>query len=200
MKSENASNGAGNGRTWLYNWLALTGIALVFSGAAGFLFVFLAGLVMSEPPSYLSLMFIPLPLLAGVGVVMVLASVWVDARRKKAGKPPLRRRFRLDLANPSHLWVLLGFLSGGLVTIVLLFTVSVKAFEVLESNEFCGGMCHSVMRPEFTTYKFSSHARVKCVECHIGSGAEWFVRSKLSGLRQVAAVALNSFPRPIPTP
>jgi hypothetical protein len=38
------------------------------------------------------------------------------------------------------------------------------------------------------------------VECHIGPGAEWFVRSKLSGLYQVYAVAVSNYPRPIATP
>ncbi|MCJ7504115.1 MAG: cytochrome C, partial [Acidobacteriia bacterium] len=44
------------------------------------------------------------------------------------------------------------------------------------------------------------HARVACVECHIGPGAPWFVRSKLSGSYQVLAVTFNLYPRPIPTP
>jgi hypothetical protein len=57
-----------------------------------------------------------------------------------------------------------------------------------------------VMKPEYTTYKISPHARVRCTECHIGPGASWFVRSKLSGLYQVYATATNSFPRPIPVP
>jgi hypothetical protein len=38
------------------------------------------------------------------------------------------------------------------------------------------------------------------VECHVGSGASWYVRSKLSGLHQVYAVLTNSYPRPIETP
>jgi hypothetical protein len=38
------------------------------------------------------------------------------------------------------------------------------------------------------------------VECHIGPGANWFVRSKLSGLRQVYAVTFHTYHRPIPTP
>ncbi len=56
------------------------------------------------------------------------------------------------------------------------------------------------MNPEWTTYHNSSHARVRCVECHIGEGADWFVRAKLSGLRQIYAVLVNDFPKPIPTP
>ncbi len=56
------------------------------------------------------------------------------------------------------------------------------------------------MKPEATAYQYSPHARVKCVECHIGPGAGWFVRSKLSGVKQVFAVIANTYPQPIPTP
>jgi hypothetical protein len=66
--------------------------------------------------------------------------------------------------------------------------------------QFCGQTCHQVMTPEYTAYQRSPHARVACVQCHIGPGAPWFVRSKLSGTYQVLAVAFNLYPRPIPTP
>jgi hypothetical protein len=56
------------------------------------------------------------------------------------------------------------------------------------------------MEPEHTAYLNSPHANVACVECHVGSGASWYVKSKLSGLHQVYAVMTNSFPRPIETP
>jgi hypothetical protein len=56
------------------------------------------------------------------------------------------------------------------------------------------------MHPEFTAYQHSPHARVACVECHIGSGADWYVRSKLSGLRQVYRTVTNSFELPIEVP
>jgi len=56
------------------------------------------------------------------------------------------------------------------------------------------------MEPEYTVYQRSPHAKVVCVECHIGPGAQWFVRAKISGMRQVLAVATNSYSRPIPAP
>jgi hypothetical protein len=56
------------------------------------------------------------------------------------------------------------------------------------------------MQPEYVAYQHSSHARVACVDCHVGEGADWYVRSKLSGMYQVYAVTANVFPRPIPTP
>jgi len=56
------------------------------------------------------------------------------------------------------------------------------------------------MHPQYTAHQLSAHARVTCAECHVGSGASWYVKSKFSGARQVFATAFNTFPRPIPTP
>ena len=77
---------------------------------------------------------------------------------------------------------------------------SYKAYEFTDSVQFCGQLCHTVMHPEFTAYQASPHARVACVECHVGSGASWYVKSKLSGARQVYYTAMGTYPRPIPTP
>jgi len=74
---------------------------------------------------------------------------------------------------------------------------SYEAFHYTESVEFCGTTCHAVMKPEYTAYQNSPHAKVACVECHVGSGANWYVRSKLSGLYQVYAVTLGTVPKPI---
>ena len=59
---------------------------------------------------------------------------------------------------------------------------SYEAYESTESVSFCGRLCHSVMAPEYTTYEHSPHARVRCVDCHVGPGADWYVKSKVSGL------------------
>jgi nitrate/TMAO reductase-like tetraheme cytochrome c subunit len=77
---------------------------------------------------------------------------------------------------------------------------SYKGVEHMDSNAFCGTTCHEVMQPEYTAFLSSAHSRVGCVQCHIGPGAGWFVRSKLSGVRQVFAVAFNTHSRPIPSP
>ena len=74
------------------------------------------------------------------------------------------------------------------------------AVSYMESVTFCGQTCHTVMQPEFTAYQNSPHSHVECVKCHIGPGAGWFVKSKLSGVGQVFAVTFNTYPKPIPTP
>ena len=88
-------------------------------------------------------------------------------------------------------------------TVIFLFLTSIgsyEAFHYTESVDFCGKICHNVMHPEYTTYQNSPHARVACVDCHVGSGADWYVRSKLSGLYQVYSVIFKKYPKPIPTP
>jgi nitrate/TMAO reductase-like tetraheme cytochrome c subunit len=75
-----------------------------------------------------------------------------------------------------------------------------QAYQFTESVAFCGRTCHVVMKPEYTAYQRSPHARVECVACHIGPGVGWYAKSKLSGLYQVYAVLANVYPRPIPTP
>jgi nitrate/TMAO reductase-like tetraheme cytochrome c subunit len=103
---------------------------------------------------------------------------------------------------------LFGRLRRNVFLIVLLTSINFAVFSVflyrayhyMESTQFCGQFCHTVMAPEYTAYQNSPHSRVTCVECHIGSGADWFVKSKISGARQLFAVVLDTYPRPILTP
>jgi hypothetical protein len=56
------------------------------------------------------------------------------------------------------------------------------------------------MEPEYTAYQDSPHSRVGCVQCHIGSGTNWYVKSKISGAYQVYSVIFHKYSQPIPTP
>jgi len=83
---------------------------------------------------------------------------------------------------------------------LILGTASYRGVQYMDTTNFCGATCHTVMAPEYTAYQNSPHANVDCVECHIGPGAGWFVRSKVSGLRQVVAVTFHTYSRPVPSP
>jgi len=85
------------------------------------------------------------------------------------------------------------------LNVLILGVAGYKGLQVMDSPAFCGS-CHSVMDPEFTAFRRSPHARVSCVECHIGEGASWFVKSKLSGAWQLISVTFNLYQRPIPVP
>jgi nitrate/TMAO reductase-like tetraheme cytochrome c subunit len=86
------------------------------------------------------------------------------------------------------------------VNVLVVGVLAYSGYHYMESNAFCGEVCHVPMTPEYTAYQNSSHSRVNCVECHIGSGASWFVKSKISGARQLVAVVADTFARPIETP
>jgi cytochrome c1 len=53
------------------------------------------------------------------------------------------------------------------------------------------------MKPEFTAWKHAPHSHVECVDCHLAPGASGWFAAKMSGTRQLMAVMLNSYPRPI---
>lgn len=105
---------------------------------------------------------------------------------------------RIDLTDARQRRFM-GFVLGGVaLAIPMVGILSYEGYHYTDSNQFCGAVCHTVMQPQYTAYQHSAHARVGCVECHIGAGASWYVKSKLSGIRQVFAVAINAYPRPIP--
>jgi hypothetical protein len=91
-------------------------------------------------------------------------------------------------------------MSAGAIGIMLLVIGGYQLIEFTDSTAFCGRLCHEVMYPEYTTYQASPHSRVLCSECHVGSGADYLVRSKLSGVPQIIAVTTGTYERPIPTP
>lgn len=56
---------------------------------------------------------------------------------------------------------------GGAFVLLLLFGVGMYAWDYTNSSYFCGTTCHT-MPPHYESYLRSPHARVECVECHIG--------------------------------
>ncbi len=86
------------------------------------------------------------------------------------------------------------------VTIIIVSILLYTGFHYTDTVSFCGQFCHTVMEPEYVTYKNSAHSQVSCVKCHIGASSEWFTKSKFSGARQLVAVTFDSYSRPIKTP
>lgn len=85
-------------------------------------------------------------------------------------------------------------------TLIVVGVITYTGFHYTDTVSFCGQFCHSVMEPEYVTYTNSPHSQVSCVKCHIGASSEWFTKSKFSGARQLVAVILDSYHRPIKTP
>jgi nitrate/TMAO reductase-like tetraheme cytochrome c subunit len=132
-------------------------------------------------------------------VLMPLGALIRRARLARRGELP-HVYPTIDLRQPIFRRGLLLVLMASILNVAIMGTASYKAVEHMDSVQFCGQTCHSVMAPEFTAYSNSPHSRISCVECHIGAGAPWFVRSKISGTRQLFAVAFKTYSRPIPSP
>src|SRR5208337_4043942 len=89
----------------------------------------------------------------------------------------------------------------GFVLLTLLYAFGMfKSYEFTESVSFCTQVCHTVMGPEARAHDFSPHAEVECSACHVGSGTQYFVLSKLKGTKELYDLLSNTFPRPIPVP
>ncbi len=136
----------------------------------------------------------------GLILIPIGSFLWRRKMRKMPGGEGTPALPVFDLNVPKTRQWLLIFVGATMVNVVILSTATFKGIEVMESVEFCGLACHSVMEPEHTAHQRSPHSRVSCADCHIGPGADWFVKSKLDGAWQLVAVALDIYPRPIPTP
>jgi hypothetical protein len=184
-----------------YNGLTLAGAGLAGTSLGLILFLALLEAFTPESHPYVGILaFVILPVFLVLGLLLGGAGVVRQLRRQRHGLPVQTQLPRIDLNDPRHRRAFVWLAAGSTLFLVLSAFGTFQAYEYTESNEFCGGVCHAVMHPEYTAYRESPHSRVRCVECHIGSGAQWFARSKLSGAYQVYSVLFDRYPRPIATP
>jgi hypothetical protein len=170
---------------------ALTTIAFWFYD------IFLPG----PPHPYIGLLvYLILPGIFILGLLLIPLGIWLRRRSLRASGTLPAVYPAIDLRLPVVRHTLEWVACATIANLLILGTASYRGVEYMDSANFCGTTCHTVMGPEYSTYQNSPHSRVECVECHIGPGAGWFVRSKVSGLRQVVAVTLHTYSRPIPSP
>jgi len=81
--------------------------------------------------------------------------------------------------------------------IVGVFLLGAYGWDYTNSPEFCGTACHT-MPPEYTAYLVSPHARVKCVECHIGrSFIATQISRKAGDIEHIVSLAFRRYEFPI---
>lgn len=185
------------------NYVSIIGAVLAVFNLAAILSLMILNSFFNFGGSYIGLfiyMVLPAIMIGG----LILIPIGMRLNRKRARKA--------DATGESLNWPILNFnnvatrnasmifVFGTIFLVIISSIGSYEAFHITESVEFCGKLCHQVMEPEYTTYQGSAHERVACVECHVGSGASWYVKSKLSGLYQVYSVMAKKYPTPIPTP
>jgi nitrate/TMAO reductase-like tetraheme cytochrome c subunit len=175
------------------HWLAQLGLGLVLTALASWLFLVPVRLRHGEDNPYIGLaMFVAVPAVLLAGVVLTPLGLWLGRRR-------LRERLAAGIDDRRlALRRLLAFL---LVTTALNLVIgtqfTTRAVHHMESREFCAS-CH-VMAPESVAFDPGSHAGLQCVDCHVGSGLEGFLASKLQGTRQLWHVLTDQVEVPIPS-
>ncbi len=181
-----------------YNWISLSGLVIAVISLFMIIFLFAISYFLDRGGSYLGLViYILLPSFLIVGLLLIPIGMLINFNKEKGVQKLLPN---IDLNQIAHRNAFMIFITGTIIFLFISAIGSYEAFHYSESTEFCGTLCHSVMQPEYVAYQNSPHARVRCVECHVGEGADWYVKSKMSGLYQVYAVLANVYPKPIETP
>jgi hypothetical protein len=178
------------------------GVFLTTISAVLFLLFFVIDLFRVHANPYLGIVFFfVLPTLFLLGLFLIPFGILRERRRRQRGLPPSQwRRPQVDLNDPTHRRIAAAVTVLTVVNVIIVALAAYRGLEYMDSVSFCGRVCHTVMEPEYTAYLDGPHARVKCVECHIGAVAPWFVKAKVDGLRQVWAVTFNTYSQPIPSP
>jgi nitrate/TMAO reductase-like tetraheme cytochrome c subunit len=106
------------------------------------------------------------------------------------------RNFFFPPVGTSRFRRVLPYAVLGLLTLILL-TGGAYGWEYTNSPTFCGATCHT-MPPEYAAYQVSPHARVACVECHIGRGfIATRITRKAGDIKHVTATLFSSYEYPI---
>jgi nitrate/TMAO reductase-like tetraheme cytochrome c subunit len=172
----------------------LTSVGVVLTTASALVFVGLL-LLNSDNPYFGIVVFLILPALFVLGLLLIPIGILVVSRRHGGWSKVLERLPREGARASRLAW---AFSFATIANAAIIGLASYGGVNYMDSTKFCGQTCHSVMQPQYVRYQSSAHARVPCVDCHIGSGASSFVQYKLAGVRQLLRVTTNTYQRPIP--
>ncbi len=186
----------------LRNYISFVGLAIAMAGLVSLTLLFLLELTGSSDQPYLGiLIYVLFPGVFITGMfIAAIGMLFERRRRRRAPEAQIAEYPIIDLNDPRRRRTLIVFLSFAFIFLFASAFGSYQAYEFTESVTFCGQVCHTVMKPEFLSYGAAPHAKVNCVECHVGGGAEWYARSKFSGVRQLVKVTFGTYDTPIQTP
>jgi nitrate/TMAO reductase-like tetraheme cytochrome c subunit len=188
-------------RSHFNNWISAIGAVIATGALFSFAFLVWMDFSQGEKNPYLGILtYIVAPLFLFAGLALFFLGAWLQRRYAIKNAQNRPDRWQLDFSQPRQRRLIFGFAAGGVLFLVLSAFGSYQTYHYSESTQFCGQVCHEAMNPEFVTYQRGAHARVDCVDCHIGSGAEWFLKAKINGTHQLIAYTLDNYNRPIETP
>ncbi len=179
--------------------LAIAGTLITTSSAVVFVALLIAALIGWFDNPYAGLVvFVGIPAVFVLGLVLIPAGMWLQ-RRKLARHPETADDwpvFDFRVPRVRRFTLLVGAVAA--LNLIIALVAGYGSLHWMESPNFCGTVCHTPMQPQFTAWQRGPHARIACVNCHVGEGARGLVQAKLAGTRQLAHVVTGTFPRPIP--
>ena len=182
------------------NWLSLAGMVLAVASFFAFLLLFAVDLLATHANPYMGILaYVVTPMFLFTGIAMMIAGYILESRRLRRGLPVAEEKLvlHIDLSRKRDRRLLVGFAAGSVGFMFLTALGSYQTYHLTETNSFCGEACHKPMEPQYKAYQHSAHAQVACVACHVGPGAENYIRTKVSGVRQLFQMVMNSYPAPI---
>ena len=188
-------------RSHFNNWISAIGGVLAVGALFSFALLVWMDFTQGDRNPYLGIFtYLVAPGFLIAGLALVFFGAWAQRRwaiKHATTKPD---KWRLDFSSRAQRRLIVLFGLGGTAFIMLSAFGSYQTYHYSESVQFCGEVCHRAMNPEWVAYQRSAHAHVDCVDCHIGSGAQWFIKAKINGTHQLIAYVLNNYNRPIATP
>jgi hypothetical protein len=184
------------------NWISMVGALIALVALANIAFLVFADVGTDHANPYVGILaYVIVPGVMVFGLAVFIVGMLLERRRRRRSAPgDIPTYPRIDLNDPRTRRTFFISIIGMTLFLGISMIGSYQAYHYTDSDAFCGTMCHQIMQPEYTAYQASPHARVGCVGCHIGSGATWYVKSKMSGAYQVYATLAKKYPKPIPTP
>ncbi|MEI6073430.1 MAG: NapC/NirT family cytochrome c [Verrucomicrobiae bacterium] len=186
-------------RKLIRNWISLAGAVIAAGSFFAFLLLFALDLFAERGNPYMGILaYLVAPCFLLLGIALVLLGYWLHLRQERRARddaPPVA--LTIDFSRPRDRRILSVFIAMSVVFLFLTAVGSYQTYQFTESVHFCGQSCHLPMDPEFVTSQHSPHARVECVACHVGNGASAYLKTKISGMRQLYHMVRSDFPRPI---
>jgi len=182
--------------------LALAGMAATVLSLTLFLILLLLEQFGFHSNPYFGLLIlVAIPTGSAIGLALILIGVWLDRRRRRRSPESGQTEWPvLDLRTSRHRRMLVVGVAVVSLNLILLTMGSYGAVHYMETDGFCGQVCHTTMEPQYVGHETGPHARVSCVACHVGPGAGALVESKMAGARQLWHVATGNVPAPVLSP
>jgi nitrate/TMAO reductase-like tetraheme cytochrome c subunit len=101
-------------------------------------------------------------------------------------------------APPRYSYKLIKIMTLIVLFLALISVLGAFGLKASSSSSFCSS-CHE-MKPEYYTWKASSHSQVDCISCHVQPGAKNIAKDKAEGITKIFEKETNAYTAPIQMP